>query len=205
MFSKVSLSKIFLSGTAEKVIRSLSNIFFKFFSCLKTKVINFVIGSFQFTIFPWRFYMQEKLVDILTSNLTSLEFLGEPTELWDSLTIDMVLKKLDSDLVKDCHKESCGFLIFFKFEDSIWNGINRCWRKIFKENECGITVGNATIASHQAGRERRSVESSDSLPGTYKKILQILPQSVGNSTQILDYNNGNERGLWILNAEICKE
>lgn len=107
-----------LSGSAEKIISSLQISASNFpiawqLVCNRFSNKQLLIHNHIKSIFNLKPIREDStcirlLVDTLTSNLRSLESLGEPTEHWDSLIIYILLEKLDSDLVKDWDKESRG-------------------------------------------------------------------------------------------------
>lgn len=110
--------KACLSGAAEKVISSMplsSSNFELAWQILCDRYANtqLLIHNHIKSIFHSKPIRDNstgirQLVDSLTSNLRSLESLGEPIQHWDSLIIFIILEKLDADLVKDWDRECQG-------------------------------------------------------------------------------------------------
>ncbi|XP_050509113.1 uncharacterized protein LOC126886285 [Diabrotica virgifera virgifera] len=108
-----------LSGTAEKIINSIKVSAANFTVAWKLLCDRYsneplLIHNHIKSIFNLKVVNRDSskclqhLIDGLTSNLRSLESLGEPVSTWDSIIIFIILEKLDPETVKDWDKESRG-------------------------------------------------------------------------------------------------
>ncbi|XP_050519054.1 uncharacterized protein LOC126893145 [Diabrotica virgifera virgifera] len=116
---KFNYLKSSLSGTAEKIINSIKVSAANFTVAWKLLCDRYsneplLIHNHIKSIFNLKVVNRDSskclqhLIDGLTSNLRSLESLGEPVSTWDSIMIFIILEKLHPEIVTDWDKESRG-------------------------------------------------------------------------------------------------